>query len=804
MVRHVVVLVRLMLIAALLSAGAAASALAQGSPDRTELDRAAIGSDLAGEQSAIVQRIRARLDAVEAEIARSTIDDATLVDRRFELQQIARRLSDIGFVFRPRIEQIDARLAEIGPVPEEGLEEPPALAAERQSLTEERSQINTILGEIDQLSTRTAALILRVAQLRRDLFAQQLSTRYNILTAFSPEVLEDFTTEARRLGTTIYSWSSFVLRFNYTAAILAALMALASAALLSWGLRTVVARLLVAGDTQGGTPPFIARLSVAFWSTFLPSVALGVFLAATWYFFDYFGLLRDDIGTLLNSLFRVVAIVFFVSRLSRAIFSPDRPEWRLIAFESRAARSLNRLVIAMAVVTGLDVFLATVSTELGSPLTVTVARSFVAALVMGALIFRIASIRPYVEADGSPKPWSRTFRILLFALAATIIAAAFAGYIGFARFFAQQVVVTGAIAVTMYIGFLSANAISEVGAFRDTVLGRHLDQRYNLDAAREDQLGLLTGIVINLLVFVIGVPLILLQWGFRWGDLEAWFYRFATEIQIGSLTISIAGILTGILVFVIGFFVARWFQRWLDGKVMARGRVDTGIRNSVSTAVGYAGVALAGLIGLSVAGIDLSNLALVAGALSLGIGFGLQNIVNNFVSGLILLAERPFKVGDWIVAGQVSGIVSKISVRATEIETFQRQTVILPNSDLINAAVGNWTHRNRLARVDIPVRVAHGSDPRKVYELLLSIARDHPRILRNPEPMVAFIGYGETSLDFELRSFIGDVMTSVAIQNDLRFAILERFAAEHIGVPRPQAPQPMPGDPPPFPAAPPP
>ncbi len=143
-------------------------------------------------------------------------------------------------------------------------------------------------------------------------------------------------------------------------------------------------------------------------------------------------------------------------------------------------------------------------------------------------------------------------------------------------------------------------------------------------------------------------------------------------------------------------------------------------------------------------------------------------------------------------------------MRATEIETFQRQTVILPNSDLINAAVGNWTHRNRLARVDIPVRVAHGSDPRKVYELLLSIARDHPRILRNPEPMVAFIGYGETSLDFELRSFIGDVMTSVAIQNDLRFAILERFAAEHIGVPRPQAPQPMPGDPPPFPAAPPP
>lgn len=777
---------RLFCLLALLLLALASPASAQGSPDRNGIDRSIISPDLASEQTAILARIRARIEAIEQEVTGPAVDDATLVDRRFELQQLTRRLSDIGFVFRPRIETIDARLTEIGPPPEDPTTEPAALAAERQSLTEERSQINTVLGEVEQLSTEVAALTLRVAQIRRDIFTQQLATRYDILSAFSPEVVEDFRTEAQRLSASLSSWFNFVIRPNLSAALLAAVMALLAAVLLNWGLRTVVARLLVRGETQE-SPPFISRLSVAFWSTLLPSMALAVFLAATWYFFDYFGLLREDVGGLIASLFRVVAIVFFVSRLSLAVFEPRRPHWRLIGFETKAAFSLNRMVIAMAVVTGLDVFLASVSTELGSPLSVTVARSFIAALIMAALILRIATLRPYVDAEGRPKGWSRPFKFLLFLLAAVTIISAFAGYIGFARFFSQQVVVTGAILATMYIGYLSGSAISEMGAFRDTMLGRHLDRRYNLDAAREDQLGLLAGILVNLLVVAVGVPLILLQWGFRWGDLEAWFYRFATEIQIGSLTISIAGILTGVVVFIVGFFLARGFQGWLDGKVMTRGRVDAGIRNSVSTAVGYAGVAIAGLIGLSVAGIDLSNLALVAGALSLGIGFGLQNIVNNFVSGLILLAERPFKVGDWIVAGQVSGIVSKISVRATEIETFQRQTVILPNSDLINAAVGNWTHRNRLARVDIPVRVAHGSNPRQVHDLLLAIARQQPRILRNPEPLVAFTGYTDTSLDFELRYFIGDIMAGLGIQNEVRFEIVERLTEAGISMPRPQA-----------------
>jgi potassium-dependent mechanosensitive channel len=280
--------------------------------------------------------------------------------------------------------------------------------------------------------------------------------------------------------------------------------------------------------------------------------------------------------------------------------------------------------------------------------------------------------------------------------------------------------------------------------------------------------------------------MILLQWGFQLPDIQSWALRLFTEIRVGNISISLLGIFFGLLVFILGLLVTKWFQRWLDGSVMERGRVDLGVRNSIRTAIGYAGVAIAGIIGVSAAGIDLSSLALVAGALSLGIGFGLQNIVSNFVSGLILLAERPFKVGDWVVTGTTEGFVKRISVRATEIETFQRQSIIVPNSELINASVGNWTHRNVLGRVEVAVGVSYDADPRKVMAILYEIAQDHPLIMRNPEPAVFFVSFGDSSLDFELRVFLNDVLNGMSVRTDLRLAIFERFKSEGIDIPYPQ------------------
>jgi small-conductance mechanosensitive channel len=164
----------------------------------------------------------------------------------------------------------------------------------------------------------------------------------------------------------------------------------------------------------------------------------------------------------------------------------------------------------------------------------------------------------------------------------------------------------------------------------------------------------------------------------------------------------------------------------------------------------------------------------------------MQAIVSNFVSGLILLAERPFKVGDWIETGGVGGIVKKISVRATEVETFQRQSLIIPNSSFINGSVGNWTHRNKLGRVDIPIGVSHKVDPRRVHAILMDIARGHPLVLKNPEPFVAFKSIVNAAMEFEIRVHLADLSNSGTVQNEIRFTLIDRFAEEGIEMPHPQ------------------
>ena len=303
--------------------------------------------------------------------------------------------------------------------------------------------------------------------------------------------------------------------------------------------------------------------------------------------------------------------------------------------------------------------------------------------------------------------------------------------------------------------------------------------RKSLEDARES----LIPVLVNFVLAFAALPVLALIWGMRPAELNEVIAQFNEGIAFGEGRLTPGTVLSVILVFGLGYALTRLFQTAMKSTVLPRTRLDAGARNAVVSFSGYVGIAIAGLLAINAGGIDLTALAVVAGALSVGIGFGLQNVVQNFVAGIILLIERPIGEGDWIEVGGNMGIVKAISVRSTTIETFDKTEVIVPNADFISGTVTNWTRGNQIGRAIIPVGVAYGSDTRRIEQILLEIAAEHPVVARWPEPGVDFLGFGADSMDFRIRVILTDVNQIMAVKTEINHRIAERFAEEGIEIP---------------------
>jgi len=668
-----------------------------------------------------------------------------------------------------RIATLQAQVNALGPAPEEGKTEAVDIAALRSSLNDQLATLKVPALVAQEAYSRADGLISEIDRIIRDRQKRQLLSRGEsplTLTA-AMEAVSEFNGFLRDMrNETVNSWRTArdLQRLRSNLPLILLLSAVGLLLLLrgvAWAERAgeTLGRLAGRGVHVGGFVVSLGRIA-------LPQVGLFLLTRAV-HASEAVGLR----GTMLLNLLPVWGITIFgFMWLGERLYSRnDREAIIPLSVPARAAMRRNMLIAALVMVLyGLVSVIETVqnisvSTRAVMMLPVILAASW--------LLMRVRKLTLLSEQEGQAIPAglrrvASTFRVLTLIIAIEAPLMAAIGYQALA-----EAVIFPAIMSLAVLGVV-------------LVLQRFISDTYAWlsgkgEAVEETIVPALAGFVLAL----VSLPVLALIWGARPTDLTELWSRFLAGFTIGDTTISPTDFLTFAVIFAIGYVATRALQGALKGSLLPRTSLDAGGQNAVVSGVGYVGIIASALLAITLAGINLSSLAIVAGALSVGIGFGLQNIVSNFVSGIILLIERPISEGDWIEVNGQMGYVRDISVRSTRIETFDRTDLIVPNADLVSGMVTNYTRGNTVGRVIVPVGVAYGTDTRRVEGILRDIANRHPMVLANPAPNVVFQGFGADALNFEIRAILRDVNWVLSVKSDMNHEIAKRFGEEGIEIP---------------------
>lgn len=727
------------------------------------------------------------IEEVEGWASREGLTASALADLRRRILGAGEELRGKIAELEPRHGEAEARVKQLGPAPaKDATPENPAVSAEREAMNLAFSELDGALKQARLFLVRTDQLTERLNAQRQSLYARELFQRSP--SALDPalwiEAAEAIPGEVRRRVELFELWAASAQGPTGLARVAGALLALAAIIFVAVAVtRWWLPRFDIRGHTETRFAKARTGFLVALWLAVRTPLAVVAGLVAL----EVFGLWPRRFEELGAGLVAGTAVAAFGRGVARGLLAPDNPVRRLVAVDDLTAVCLHDHLVWTTRALGILMALQVLHKILYAPLALTIATNAVFGFAIVALLIHLVfCLRRAQEAAPEAAVAAPWVRPLAWFFAAAIVTALIIGYAGFAAFVAFRIVVAAAVLCALYLLLVIADALFTDALDENTARGRAIASNLGIAHRNIAIAGTLLSAGIRVVLILIAVVVVIGPWEVSTADLLSTAQSTSLTFRIGEVSISFRAIVSAAAALLLGLFLTRMGQRWLQTQLLPRTALEPSLQLSIATIFGYIGVITAIMMAMGSLGIDLQKIAFVAGALSVGIGFGLQAVVSNFVSGLILLAERPIRVGDSIVVKGEEGWVRRIRVRATEIETFDRASVIVPNSELITGVVKNWTHANTMGRIVVKVGVGYDSDPERVREILTAIAVEHPQVLKTPPPRAFLVAFGDSALNFELRCVVSDVENGLAVKSDLHFALLARFRAAGIEIPYPQ------------------
>ncbi len=742
---------------------------------------------LASEREAL--GMRSDLERVLSVIEQENVTDEQLADQRGIVEGLrGETITQVQKLAAP-LDDVKQQLNQLGPAPLAGQKEIDTIATQRTDLNDAVARFTAAKKQFELIGVEAEQMSGKVSAKQRAQFFQRIFKADKSI--FNPQLWRDTATGLVLFGSRLSSllstwWSEQVPQFAWSGLILL------PALLLVFGLVIRLLKKNLSGwlskrEDVGTVVSPLRRLWRVVFGAFSMLIGITVFAILVVVSLQAANLSTPRFDLLIEAFIGLLTPCVFNTGLAYLICSPREPHYRLISIDERTARSVPLFVFLASLVQSFATQLATLSDQLLLPVSLLAGQSAIATailIILSGLLLLILRKQSNSPVEAVPEPhyltWFVSFMPLLWVLLAVAIIGLLFGYLALSYFIAGKIINTVLVVVMIVLLHHLVDAISDTLQNPASNLGQKLREFTSMGERGISRLSLTFRTLADITLVVLGVPWLLALWTVTWVDLRSFINNAVVGFRVGSITVSPLNIISLIGILVSGIIATRFITRWLDRRVLTQTRLNRGVQDSVRTGANYFGYILAAAFALSAAGFDFSSVALVAGALGVGIGFGLQSIVNNFVSGLILLAERPIRVGDWIVTNDGEGIVKKINVRSTEIETFDNCTIIVPNSNLITGVVRNWTHQDTLGRFMVAVGLAHGGDVEVIQKSLQAIVTAHPKVLRYPLPTVQLAKFMAGTMNFEIRGHVADVFEAAQVASDLRMATAKDFTEKNI------------------------